>query len=105
MGAVTQIESETIPERLTVAEQASTKGRMNIPAISNIRGGPLAERDYQTLAQRWIDRQWADSQMLRRVISIDGGEILGRGAGNYAGITIPYIWPGDSHVREYRVRR
>ena len=46
---------------------------MNIPAISNIRGGPLEERDYQTLAELWIDREWADSQMLTRVIPIDGG--------------------------------
>ena len=96
----------SLAQQLTMPGETSTKGRMSIPAIHNLRGGPLVERDYQALVARCIDREWADWQMLRRVISIDGGEILGRnGAGDYAGVAIPYIWPGDSYIREYRVRR
>jgi hypothetical protein len=80
--------------------------RMSAPAIRNLRGSPLSEQDYQALAVRWIDREGADRQMLRRVISIEGAEILGRnGSGNYAGVAIPYIWPGDPYVRDYRIRR
>ncbi len=59
------------------APESSADGVVNPSPLSNIRGGPLNDGDYQALVARWIDRDWADQQMLRRVISIDGAEILG----------------------------
>jgi predicted P-loop ATPase len=73
----------------------------------NLAGGPLLEDDYRGLEARWITREIADAAFLRRVVSIDGAELVGREgrAGDYAGITIPYVWPGDENVRTYRLRR
>jgi hypothetical protein len=72
----------------------------------NLRGCRLSESDYNALAARWIDREAADRAMFRRVTSIEGGEIVGRnGGGDYAGIAIPYCWPSEERVREYRIRR
>lgn len=71
-----------------------------------LRGYSLEERDYRALAARWIDRTTADAALLRRVDTFEGAEILGRnGGGRYEGICIPYVWPGDDRVREYRIRR
>jgi predicted P-loop ATPase len=42
---------------------------------------------------------------LRRVDSLTGAELVGRKSGNYAGVAIPYFFPGTSEVREYRLRR
>src|SRR5437899_331240 len=72
----------------------------------NILGGPLEPRDYEALAARWISAAIADSSLLRRVDSIGGQELVGRnGGGRYDGLAIPYVWPGEDHVREYRLRR
>src|SRR5260370_6079018 len=72
----------------------------------NLAGEPLNESDYAQLGERGIDRETADRSLLRRVHSLEGAEILGRkGTGNYAGIAIPYKWPGESGVREYPIRR
>ena len=71
-------------------------------------GGPLTPRDldYEALAARWIDRQTAAAQFLRRVDSYDGAQVVGRnGAGDYAGVLIPNVWPGSDSIREYRLRR
>jgi putative DNA primase/helicase len=44
--------------------------------------------------------------MLRRVGCSEGAAIVGRnGSGDFAGIVFPYIWPGEDHVREFRLRR
>lgn len=70
------------------------------------RGGPLTLSDYQALAERFIDAETAERQMLRRVNSLDGGALVGRnGAGNWAGIAIPNVFPGADYIREYRLRR
>lgn len=72
----------------------------------NVLGGPLEDRDYQALVARWITPAIADSALLRRVDSITGQELVGRsGAGRYDGLAIPYVWPGEDQVREYRLRR
>jgi hypothetical protein len=39
------------------------------------------------------------------VDSTTGAQVVGRRAGNYAGILIPYFHPGSYHVREYGLRR
>jgi Virulence-associated protein E/Domain of unknown function (DUF3854) len=68
-------------------------------------GSDLTASDYAALEARWIDRQLADSAAVRRVDSLAGGEIIGRKGNNYAGLIIPYFRPGESDVREYRLRR
>src|SRR5713101_5235694 len=69
-------------------------------------GTELTPDDLAGLARSWITPQMASEAMLRRVTSIEGAQLIGRsGVGNYSGIAFPYIWPGEAHVREYRVRR
>jgi hypothetical protein len=71
-----------------------------------LRGGPLTPADYAKLQARWIDRETADRNLLRRVDSREGAEIVGRnGSGDYSGIAIPYVLPAQDYVREYRLRR
>jgi hypothetical protein len=72
----------------------------------NLAGQPITPEDYDKLLARWIDRETADRSLFRRVDSRDGAAIVGRdGSGNYAGMLVPYVWPGEGHVREYRLRR
>lgn len=72
----------------------------------NLAGGPLADSDLRKLSTCAITADLAQQAMLRRVDSAEGASIVGRnGSGDYAGILFPYIWPGDQHVREYRLRR
>ena len=69
-------------------------------------GGPLAAADFVALAARWIDRKTATQQFLRRVNAMDGSAVIGRnGAGDFAGLVIPNVWPGSDCIREYRLRR
>jgi putative DNA primase/helicase len=72
----------------------------------NLPGRELEPRDLDKLNASGISRELASQARLRRVASQDGAGIVGRnGAGDYAGIVFPYIWPGDESVREYRLRR
>jgi hypothetical protein len=72
----------------------------------NLAGRPIAPEDYARLLARWIDRETADRSLFRRVNSQEGAEIVGRnGNGSYSGLLIPFVWPGEDHVREYRLRR
>src|SRR5215468_6829760 len=72
-----------------------------------LRGEPLTRADYDSLAARWIDRDTADRQFIRRVGSAAGAVIVGRNgrAGDYAGLLIPYLLPGTVQIRDYRLRR
>jgi len=73
---------------------------------SNRVGSDLAADDYAALESRWIDPETARRAGLRRVDSLTGGEIVGRGGcGDYSGILIPYFHPGSNQVRDYRLRR
>jgi hypothetical protein len=74
-------------------------------SASSLLGSDLTDSDYAELESRWIDRTLAVRAGLRRVDSLTGAEIIGRKAGNYAGIVIPYFHPGLDRVREYRLRR
>ena len=70
-----------------------------------IPGTPLSDSDYEKLQRSWIDRELADKAMLRRVCDLDGAALLGRKrVKNCAGIVFPYIVPGETRAREYRVR-
>jgi len=74
--------------------------------MADLRGSALTDADYETLARSWIDRAHAEKAMLRRVTSIEGAELVGQSDGHdYAGIVFPYFWPGETHAREYRLRR
>ena len=74
--------------------------------MTNLRGKPLTDSDYENLLQSWIDRESADKALLRRVNSIEGAEIVGQRDGHdYSGVIYLNIWPGEQHVREYRLRR
>jgi hypothetical protein len=74
-------------------------------ALSTLVGSDLTESDHAALGARWIDRALADRAQLCRVDSLTGAQAVGRRAGNYAGILIPYFHPGSDRVREYRLRR
>src|SRR5215472_5289289 len=68
-------------------------------------GSDLITSDFAELESRRIDRALAIRAGLRRVDSLAGAEIIGRKTGNYAGIVIPYFYPGSDRIREYRLRR
>jgi hypothetical protein len=69
-------------------------------------GGPLTKADYAMLSKSWITKDLADQAHLRRVKSAEGASLIGRSDdGSYAGIVFPYSWPGESHVRDYWLRR
>ena len=70
-----------------------------------VMGSDLTKSDLEQLAQSGISARTAGSAMLRRVDSEAGANIVGRkDNGKYAGIIIPYIWPGQEYAREYRLR-
>jgi hypothetical protein len=69
-------------------------------------GGPLTAADYAALLKSWIPQEIADAAMLRRVDQPQGRKLLGlRGSRDCSGILIPYYWPGDPKLFNYRVRR
>ena len=69
-------------------------------------GSDLTEDDYRRLAARWIERQLADLAQIRRFDSESGRALVGRrDRGNYEGLGIPYFLPGESRIREWRLRR
>jgi len=71
-----------------------------------VPGSPLTAADLSALAKCGISSDVVELAWLRRVTSPEGGAIVGRnGSGDYGGILFPYIWPGEDHVREYRLRR
>jgi hypothetical protein len=72
--------------------------------IQNAFGVDLTTRDYDALAARWITPELADAAGIRRVDSLTGCGMFGRKRGDLAGLIIPNLWPGDDHVREYRLR-
>ncbi|MFL6448692.1 MAG: AAA family ATPase [Bryobacteraceae bacterium] len=72
-----------------------------------VLGDPLLPSDIEQLARTGISPETAEGAFLRRVDSDTGASFVGRraGSGDYSGIVFPYIWPGEQHVREYRLRR
>jgi len=72
-----------------------------------VPGHDLDLRDYEALAACGIPYDLARQAMIRRVDSTEGAALMGRsnGAGDFAGLLFPYLWPGEDHVREYRLRR
>jgi predicted P-loop ATPase len=68
-------------------------------------GSELADTDYKALGSRWITPEGADQAGIRRVDSSVGRDMFGRKQGDLAGLIIPNVFPGESHIREYRLRR
>ena len=72
----------------------------------NLAGRELSASDLDKLAQCGIPPELARQALLRRVTSAEGAQIVGRnGSGDFAGVAFPYTWPGQDHVRDYRLRR
>lgn len=71
-----------------------------------LTGRPLNKTDLKRLAADYIDEATATAAQLRRVSSEEGAAQTGqKNNGSFAGILIPYRWPGapDSHL--VRLRR
>jgi putative DNA primase/helicase len=69
-------------------------------------GSALRASDLDQLALSGINAAATERALLRRVDSATGAAVVGRnGAGDFGGITFPYMWPGTNDVREYRLRR
>jgi predicted P-loop ATPase len=79
--------------------QQGTHGAGTLP------GSELTASDFGALEARWIDRELAAAARLRRVDSFTGAQMVGRKGGDYSGIAISYFLPGETEVREYRLRR
>ena len=74
--------------------------------MTDLPGDELEPADYRSLETRWIGRELADLAKIRRVDSATGRLLMGRrDHGSYEGLAIPYFLPGESHVREWRLRR
>jgi hypothetical protein len=74
--------------------------------IAHHTGNNLTEQDYRMFERSWISQELANAAGIRRVTSLEGGQIIGRnGTGDYAGLIFPYIWPGEMTARDYRLRR
>ena len=80
------------PLRLEVPLRMTALHSANSP-IYSLRGGQLAESDYLALERSWISRELADQAMLRRVLSFDGAEIVGRrnNGSRHEGVIFPYM--------------
>jgi hypothetical protein len=87
--------------------ETPTHGRVldSAAETSAVVGQELTVSDLAALEARWIDRTLAEQALLRRVDSIAGGELVGRRRGDFSGIAIPYLLPGSTRVRDYRLRR
>lgn len=67
---------------------------------------PLTDADFRLLSASFICPELAQSAGIFRVDSPDGAMIVGKnGNADYAGIVFPYFLPGNSSLREYRLRR
>src|ERR1035441_6020298 len=76
------------------------------PPVNEGTGTALTDGDYADLARRWIDSELAAAAKIRRVDSNTGRSLVGRrDHASYEGLAIPYSLPGESHVREWRLRR
>src|SRR3989442_1156949 len=74
--------------------------------VNDETGKTLADADYANLAGRWIDRELAEAASIRRVNSDTGRSLVGRrDHASYEGLAIPYFLPGESRIREWRLRR
>ncbi len=77
-----------------------------VHTMQNETRTPLRDADCANLARRWIDPELAAAAQIRRVDSETGRSLVGRrDHAAYEGLAIPYFLPGESRVRELRLRR
>jgi hypothetical protein len=66
----------------------------------------LLEQDIHGLERSYITTELAEQAGIFRVDAVEGAQLIGRnGKGDYSGIVLPYVLPGESSPREYRLRR
>ena len=76
-----------------------------VPVAQQV-GSPLLDDDLASLERRWITTDLAATAGIRRVDSATGAAFIGRRDNrSYSGLVIPYILPGETQVREWRLRR
>jgi hypothetical protein len=74
--------------------------------ITHLPESGLTEQDFRMFERSWISPGLADAAGIRRVTSFEGAQMVGRnGSSDYAGLIFPYIWPGETTARDYRLRR
>jgi P4 family phage/plasmid primase-like protien len=79
---------------------------MSAALVTPMSSGCLTPSDLANLERSWIDSELAEQARIRRVDTIEGASIVGRSAsGNFAGLTFPYITPGQGFVHSSRLRR
>lgn len=72
----------------------------------DLKGTKLGKRDLAWLEKSWIPADLAQRAGLRRLDRATAADILGQKPSvDCAGIGFPYIWPGTTEIREWRVRR
>src|ERR1019366_3493861 len=77
-----------------------------LPPVVLETGSTPTDVGHKNLACRWIDGNLAEAAGIRRVNAGIGASFMGRrDNGSYDGLLIPYIPPGESRVREWRLRR
>jgi uncharacterized protein (DUF927 family) len=93
-------------EDASPAAEIRAQSRAAPPGWHGTRTSNLTPADLARLAASGISSQLATQAQLRRVDSREGCTIAGRnGSGDYEGLVFPYIWPGETGPREYRLRR
>ena len=71
-----------------------------------LAGKALSSEELDGFALNGIEADIIQRACWRRVNSEEGCHLIGRNhSADYSGLAIPYIWPGETHVREYRLRR
>jgi hypothetical protein len=67
---------------------------------------PLTAADLEVFERCGISPETVQAAGVFRVDSAEGARIVGRrpGSGDYSGLIFSYHWPGERHVREYRLR-
>jgi P4 family phage/plasmid primase-like protien len=99
-----KVHSAVPPADRKAVEQTATRNSQ--PPVNDETGVALSDADYANLVRRWIDKDLANAARIRRVDSDTGRLLVGRhDYASYEGLAIPYFFPGESRVREWRLRR
>src|SRR5262245_28731589 len=97
----TRSRNGSITAALSRRTAGSTQGRCKMHDETQA----LTAQDLAALEKCFISPQLAEQAGLFRVDSQTGGQLIGRnGSGDYSGIVFRYLWPGEAHPREYRLR-
>lgn len=82
------------------------RGVVGLSDMTGLNRSCLTAEDLGILGKSFITPEIARQANLFRVDSVEGARLVGRnGGGDYAGIVFTYVWPGEIHAREYRLRR